>query len=103
RKQRFPHAHGGFKFFGLHAVINHVAAPLASERIGYSIDQRVARLLSLLEILETKGGPHAESGGSNIMMAFVELFGAHTHVGSRMRIGLMQRRLGVLIVEVFNN
>ena len=75
RKQRFPHAHGGFEFSGFHAVINHVASPLASERIRYSVYQRVARLLSLLERLETKGDPHAERGSCDIMMALIEPFG----------------------------
>ncbi len=53
RQQHFPHAHGGFEFSGLYAVVNDVAPAFASERIRYSVYQSVARLTSLLEILET--------------------------------------------------
>src|SRR5262249_16445752 len=103
RKQRFPHAYGGFEFSRVDAVINDVASPLASDRIWYSVYQTVARLVSLLEILETKGDPHAEGGSCDIMMALVEPFGPQTHLCSCVRFRRTNRRGGGVVIQVLHN
>jgi hypothetical protein len=110
RSKRFVHLveeeyqalDGDDEMLGFGAFLDHVAPALAFERIGYLFEHLLPELAAL-DVLVAKRNAEAQDGDRGIVDILVELFRPQPHAGPIVGIFRCKRRIGIGVVEIFEN